>query len=59
MVVVLQHIVGLSTAETAAVLDIPAGTVKSRSHFALDALRSALAAEARLGIPLGTAERAL
>lgn len=59
IVLVLQHILGLSTAEVAAVLEIPAGTVKSRSHFALDALRSALAAEARLGARLPAVERAL
>jgi RNA polymerase sigma-70 factor (ECF subfamily) len=56
VVLVLQHILGLSTSEAAAVLGIPAGTVKSRSHFALEALRSALAAEARLGARLA-AER--
>jgi len=58
IVLVLLHILGLSTAEVAAVLEIPTGTVKSRSHFALDALRSALAAEARLGTRLHAVERA-
>jgi RNA polymerase sigma-70 factor (ECF subfamily) len=49
VVLVLQHVLGLSTAEVATALRIPSGTVKSRSHFAIEALRSALAAEARLG----------
>jgi RNA polymerase sigma-70 factor, ECF subfamily len=59
VVLALQHILGLSTAETTAVLGIPPGTVKSRTHFALDALRAALAAEARLGDPAAAGERAL
>ena len=33
---------GLSTAEAAEVLNIPAGTVKSRTHYALRALRLAM-----------------
>lgn len=33
---------GLSTAEAARVLQIPDGTVKSRTHYALRALRLAL-----------------
>jgi RNA polymerase sigma-70 factor (ECF subfamily) len=58
VVLVLQHILGLSTTEVAAALDIPAGTAKSRSHFALQALRSALASEARLGVGLPVTEGA-
>jgi RNA polymerase sigma-70 factor (ECF subfamily) len=33
---------GRSTAEAAEVLNIPAGTVKSRTHYALRALRLAM-----------------
>lgn len=46
-VLALQHVLGLSTAETAAAIGIPVGTVKSRTHFALEALRAGLAAETR------------
>ncbi len=41
-VVVSAYYQGHSVAETAAALDIPAGTVKSRLHYALRALRLAL-----------------
>ena len=46
-IVILHHYLGLSEAETAASLGIPAGTAKSRLHYALDALRAALDADAR------------
>ena len=41
-VVVLRHLLGFSTAEVAAALDIAEGTVKSRLARALDTLRTAL-----------------
>lgn len=41
-VVVETYYRGRSVAETAAVLGVPAGTVKSRAHYALRALRLAL-----------------
>jgi RNA polymerase sigma-70 factor, ECF subfamily len=47
VVLALQHVLGLSTAETAAAIGIPTGTVKSRTHFALSALKAGLATEAR------------
>ena len=52
-VLVLSFYVGLSLAELAVALDIPIGTAKSRLHYAIDALRAALAADARSvnGIP--------
>ena len=56
IVLTLQHILGLSTAQVADALGIPEGTVKSRTHYALAALRSAVAAEARRGAPLRPAE---
>lgn len=44
--VVLHHLEGRSIAELAAILDIPAGTVKSRLHAARRALQAAIDAEA-------------
>ena len=41
-VVICSYYRGQSVAETARLLDIPAGTVKSRLHYALRALRLAL-----------------
>ena len=42
---VLHHLEGRSIAELAAILDIPAGTVKSRLHTARRALQAAIEAE--------------
>jgi len=47
-VVVLHHYAGLSLPEVAETLGIPHGTAKSRYHYAMAALRAALAAEARV-----------
>ena len=46
-VIVLQHYLGLSVAETAASLGIPEGTAKSRLHYAMEALRAVLESDAR------------
>jgi RNA polymerase sigma-70 factor (ECF subfamily) len=46
-ILILTYYVGLSPTEAADVLDIPVGTAKSRLHYALDALRAALAADER------------
>ena len=46
-VVVLRHYLDLSPEVVAQALDIPVGTVHSRLHRALDALRSSLEADAR------------
>ena len=46
-VLVLSFYHGLSTDEMAVALDIPVGTVKSRLHYAIEALRAALAADER------------
>jgi RNA polymerase sigma-70 factor (ECF subfamily) len=47
-VLVLRHYLGLSIDETAAAIGIPAGTAKSRLHYATEAMRLALEADARL-----------
>ena len=46
-VIVLRFYLGLSIEETAATLGIPTGTAKSRLHYATDAMRLALEADAR------------
>ncbi len=46
-ILVLQHYVGLSLGEIADVLGIPVGTAGSRLHYAAQALRAALDADAR------------
>jgi RNA polymerase sigma-70 factor, ECF subfamily len=50
-VVVLHHYAGLPLPEVAAVLGIAPGTAKSRYHYAMLALRAALEADARVGVP--------
>lgn len=47
-VVVLHHYLGLTLVEAAGALGVPAGTAKTRYFRALDALRAALDADARL-----------
>ena len=42
VVLVLHHYLGMSTEEAARTLGIPVGTVKSRLHYALEAMRAAL-----------------
>ena len=54
-VVVLVHYVGLSSRETAEVMGTPVGTVRSRLHYALQTMRAAIEAEARLEPKEGTA----
>jgi RNA polymerase sigma-70 factor (ECF subfamily) len=49
-VVVLHFYAGLAVPEIAETLGIPAGTVKSRLHYATEALRAALEADARAGL---------
>jgi RNA polymerase sigma-70 factor, ECF subfamily len=46
-ILVLSFYIGLSPGEVANALDIPVGTAKSRLHYAIDALRAALAADER------------
>ncbi len=54
-VVVLVHYLGLTPAEAADRMGTPAGTARSRLHYALLQLRSAFEADARLAIARGTA----
>jgi len=49
-ILAMNFFVGLSPSEIADALDIPLGTVKSRLHYALEALRAALAADERSGV---------
>jgi RNA polymerase sigma-70 factor, ECF subfamily len=46
-ILVLTYYLGFTAADVADALDIPVGTAKSRLHYAIDALRAALAADAR------------
>jgi RNA polymerase sigma-70 factor (ECF subfamily) len=46
-VLVLYHYQGFSIADLAATLAIPAGTAKSRLHYAIEAMRAAVEADAR------------
>jgi RNA polymerase sigma-70 factor (ECF subfamily) len=46
-IVVLHHHSGFSAAEIARILDIPEGTARSRLHYATEAMRAALQADAR------------
>ena len=47
LILTLHHYLGLATTETADILEIPAGTVKSRVHAAIGRLRAAYDAEER------------
>ena len=53
-IVVLHHYLGMTTDEAARTIGIPAGTAKSRLHYATEALRAALEADSR-GVPVGRA----
>ena len=46
-ILILHFYVGLPLSEAADALEIPVGTAKSRLHYAIDALRAALAADER------------
>ena len=46
-IVVLHYYLGFTVEEAAAVIGIPVGTAKSRLHYAMEALRAALDADAR------------
>ena len=55
VVLVLNHLEGLTHAEIAATLDLPLGTVKSRLRYAMEGMRAALEADDRppLAIAVG------
>jgi RNA polymerase sigma-70 factor, ECF subfamily len=53
-IVVLHHYLGMTADEAASTIGIPVGTAKSRLHYATEALRAALDADAR-----SSAERVL
>ena len=46
-ILILHFYLGLSPSEAADALEIPVGTAKSRLHYAIEALRAAIAAEER------------
>ena len=46
-IVVLHHYLGLTVDQAATTIGIPVGTAKSRLHYATEALRAALEADAR------------
>ncbi|MBA2720290.1 MAG: sigma-70 family RNA polymerase sigma factor [Chloroflexi bacterium] len=52
-ILVLHHFEGYGPAEIADVLGIPAGTARSRLHFAHRAMRAALEADARVAVAQG------
>lgn len=51
-ILMLHFYLGLSPSEAADALEIPVGTAKSRLHYAIEALRAAIAADERS--PVGT-----
>ncbi len=54
-VVVLVHYLGLTPTEAADAMGTPAGTARSRLHYALEQMRTALQADARISEQRGTA----
>jgi RNA polymerase sigma-70 factor (ECF subfamily) len=50
-ILVLTYYLGFTPSDVAEALDIPVGTAKSRLHYAIEALRAALAADARASEP--------
>jgi len=51
-ILALNFYVGLSAPEVAEALEIPVGTAKSRLHYAIEALRAAIAADERTSLAM-------
>jgi RNA polymerase sigma-70 factor (ECF subfamily) len=49
-ILALHHVHGLPLVDVADALGIPAGTARSRLHYALEAMRAALDADERIGV---------
>jgi len=49
-ILVLRYFIGYEPAELAEVLGVPGGTIRSRLHHALRAMRAALDADARAAV---------
>ena len=49
-ILILHFYLGMSPGEAADALDIPVGTAKSRLHYAIEALRAAIAADERCSV---------
>ena len=56
VVLVLNHLEGLTQTEIASTLDLPLGTVKSRLRYALEAMRAALEADDRPPLPVAAGD---
>lgn len=56
VVLVLHHYLGLSVPEIADTLNVPGGTVKSRLHYAAEAMRAAVDAGTRAPTPMAAGE---
>jgi RNA polymerase sigma-70 factor (ECF subfamily) len=57
VVIVLNHLEGLTHAEIASTLNLPLGTVKSRLRYAMEAMRAALEADDRVPLAVVAAGR--
>jgi RNA polymerase sigma-70 factor (ECF subfamily) len=53
VVIVLHHLIGLPLGEIAEILDIPYGTVGSRLHHAMQAMRASIDAAERASVAGG------
>jgi RNA polymerase sigma-70 factor (ECF subfamily) len=56
VVLVLHHYLGLSVPEIAETLSVPGGTIKSRLHYAAEAMRAAVDAGTRAATPIAAGE---
>jgi len=56
-ILTLHFYLGLSPGEAADALEIPVGTAKSRLHYAIEALRAAIAADERSAVDAARKDR--